>query len=381
MTTLCKIEQEINSVADSIYDPKTAVFTFNQTKEIIQTNLKMIKPIIDHLNVVECKLDRLDSRVDKIERKLECLEPSKPDDSLRVELRALELRVRKLELESKDFSEEIKKLSLELHCFEERVENALKNQAKEIEKLALKQECLEEDVRKLVLKVKELFCREDYGKVIDELRCLLASMVTRAEFEKLEHKVDYLKKEVDELKCRDYRDKRIENILLRLEILEQKEIYNVDKEIAEIFCRLEKTVTKKELEKVIKRIECLENKRDYNVDEKIARLEAEVHELKKRVSAVEYVNVEQSKKIAYLESVISEFKSEVHCLKKEFERNSVFLLNKIDKVESQQNSINASQEKQIKELQYENQNMRAAIKRLEEAILTKDGCSTNNCKK
>lgn len=381
MTTLCKIEKEINSVADSIYDPKTAVFTFNQTKEIIQTNLKMIKPIIDHLNVVECKLDRFECRVDKIEKKLEILEPSKPDDSLRVELKALELKVKKLEAESKDFSEDIKKIHLELRCFEEKVENELKKQANEIEKLNLKQECLEADVKKLFYKIKELFSREDYGNVIDELKCMLASMVTRAEFEKLEHKVDYLKKEVDELKCRDYRDKRIESILLRLEILEQREIYNVDKKIDEIFCRLEKTVTKKELEKVIRRIECIENKKDYNVDEKIARLEAEIHDLRKRVSMVEHVNVEQTKKIAYLESLVFDLKNEVHCLKKEFERNSVFLLNKIDKVESHQNSINASQEKQIKELQYENQSMRNSIKRLEEALLTKDGCSTNNCKK
>lgn len=361
MSSLNEVERDIISEAESICRAEHAVFTLSQTKEIVDINKSMLKPIIKHLKELECKINSI--------------KHYEPDNKLELELKKLECVVNGLvEYDEQNnvnlckLSAQIKKVESDLCDLDKKVQVYLCEQAKELDRVV-------KQLKELECKVKELLCKDNKDSLLDDIKCLISNLVTKEEFKRLKCHVENLEEEVRKLACREYKDERIEDILKRLACLEKYDFYSLEKKVERIELMLSCFVTKEAFDKLVKRVECLEKKDWY--DSRVDKLVRQVADLEKRVSCVEAINCEQSKEIKYLKVDNEKLHKEIYCLTEKVNRNSCILDSKIqdlEKAERCEEKLDAIQGAKIEVLQSQVSHLIKEMDKLQHALLLKPVC-------
>lgn len=347
---------------------KDAVFTYSQTEKIVQIASALDQCIIDaiennvgpdysdrferlerevrrlsedlkkvngELNCLESVVDKLDKRVDFLDSKVEKLD--KRLDTIECELNKLSDRVAHALISQ---AEEIKRLSRELDQLQCEVSKLTEKVCRLKEGDKYDDSKLQAEICALAKRVKALECMDYKDERIDQILCMLADMVTRCEFEKLECDLRKLEKTV---RCLSFKDERIEDILRRLACLEAKDW------------------------------------RDKRVDELVCK----VRELEKRVAAQEAVNFKQQKSIDTLYCLNVKQEQEIKCLNEKLcalsekvSRNDNILDSKINcvaKEEADDKRVDACQSAQIRTLNELVKDMQCQINVLTRNVINKPG--------
>lgn len=269
MSCLDKYKRRVAS--EMVYDAKSAVFTVNQLKEIVQISS----------NLDEVLLDAIES------------------------------------IKPVDYAKDIHCIKHEVSSMSEKTAKALLSQATELQKV-------ETEVDILRKRVKVLECREMKDDRIDSLLSLIASVSTRSELEKLECEVKKLEKRMIEESCIDaltkrliclenkkHEDSRVEHLLCELSKLEKKlaeeEVTNAKQAKAIELLQIQNIRQSED-------IKALGAKLDRNsvvLDTKIDKIEREEYADKK-------VDASQTAQILSLQNQVAKLMCEIDRLEKTF---------------------------------------------------------------
>uniref|UniRef100_A0A6C0BEF5 Uncharacterized protein n=1 Tax=viral metagenome TaxID=1070528 RepID=A0A6C0BEF5_9ZZZZ len=315
---------------------KNAVFTVSQTKEIIRLDKLYNKCLIDAIEDLRNKIEHV-SHVDdikKIEAEIsEIKNLIQTEPSILCQVKKLEEDLDRLltyvEKDSKvivSLQKEVHenqvenyKLSEQLKKTNEKVSYEFNIQTKIISDMNKKEKdindkqsnaiiCLREELNFLETKVKSIESKDYKDDRIDQILVKLSDFASKKELLELfsrlvglekkklfDERVDELITRLKALECKDHKDERIEQILKHIAILENRELK--DERFESIINVISTVATKKELLKVQNEVELLINKKhqDERVDKVLSMLK-EFETIKEAFKTKERIQLLESKK-------------------------------------------------------------------------------------
>lgn len=416
--------------------PAEAVFTLDQTEEIVKISLTFDKILAKEIEKLECKIEHIKGN-DDIEDKIKCLRAelcslkadAVDEAAINAKIECLNNEVEQLfkyDEHNTCIVTEIKKSLEHTQCelnlleakvdkFEERVAVNLLSQAEELDRVA-KVNCAQsaklKDLQEELCELKKLAARDQVKDVIEQIKCLERRLcaIENTEVHKelaeaiacLERRVSCLEKRVfrdervdailgmlssfvtkeaiEELLCKirhleakEYVDERVDQILKRLCLLEVKEIH--DERVDKLICLIRALETKEDAEKLAKRLALLEAKEVH--DQRVDLLLCELSKINHKLEQITVVNVNQAEQIRVLTCQNANQAHEINCLNEKITRNSLVLDNKIDVVERREledEKVDYNQNASLKFLQTEVMRLAQDVERLQKVNLAKPAC-------
>lgn len=410
------LEQKILEVtaAKLMPCPSEAVFTLDQTEQIVKICVTIDHILVEEIEKLECRLEHLkgSNKYEELEKeikllKLELLKDDKFDDrEINAKLHCLTNEIEQLikyDEHNSCIVAEIKKNLEHTHCevecieaklekFEERVAVNLLSQAEELDRMTVinsSQSVKLKELQNELCELKKLATKDHVEEVVDELMCL------KKRLEVLEHcelrkemmeLVACLEKRLSCLEKRVLRDERVDAILGMLSSFVTKEVIEelmckikhlelkecVDHRVDELLRRLCLLQTKEEAEKLVKRIATLEAKEIH--DARVDLLLCELSKINHRLDQSTAVNVAQAEQLRVLFVQNANQAQQINCLNEKLNRNTLVLDNKIDVVERrelEEEKVDFNQNASLKFLQAEITKMARDIERLQKAALVR----------
>ena len=430
------LEQKILEITAAKLMPcaSEAVFTLDQTEEIVRISTTFDKILIKEIEIIECKLEHIkcynDSKIECLKAEFCALKKDAFDDAaINAKLECLNNEIEQLikydehntcmvvEIKkSLEYTQnEIKCLEVKLDKFEERVAVNLLSQAEELDRMTkvncvqseklnelqeelceLKKMVMKDEVKDLVYEIKCLEKRliviehcEVHKEIMEALICLEKRVLCIEKRVIHDERVDailgmlssFVTKEIIEdllckirhLEAKEYVDNRVDEILRRLCLLEVKEIH--DERIDKLLCVLKTMETKENAEKLVKRLALLEAKEIH--DTRVDLLLCELSKINHRLDQSSAINAAQSEQLRILSVQNTNQAQQIVCLSEKLNRNSLILDSKIDVVEKREledEKVDYNQNASLKFMQTEIARLAHDVDHLQKVALVKPVC-------